>query len=853
MRLFCRSILPALLSIPAIAAVAGATDLDRSGDPPPALYSGAWEYRYGDSPRDAHGDLAWAAPSPPPEGFQPAPLFISPPGRADRSTLWVRTRLEGAAFRDPTLYLLTVDQIFEAYLDGERVYAFGQIDGSGPNARRFLGYRPHYIPLGQHYQGKTLALRIYSEHINIGIIGQPRIGSRAALVALTVREDLGELGIGLLLAAAGAAVLVLFALRRERAYFFYGGFALFVGLYVIAQTQTRALLIDAPLGWLHAELLFLYLIPAFLLPYLEVILGRGPLGLMGRLSQAFGAYVLLAVALVAAGLVPVLSTLLPFQILLMLGVIYTLTTAVIGAVRGSSEARIFTAGFSVTALLAMYDILAAMGLLERTTLTLTHYGNGVFVLTLGFIVARRFARVTARAMHIEVEASLRERRIGEQRALLDAAARISEGDLDTPIVVPEGSELRHLARALDATRVDLLAKIRLLEAGNAEIQSLNEELRRQIEQRSRRLLEMLLRDERLKAGEATRPLGPGDLVGEHYQVVKKLGEGATGVVYEVERLTDGRRLAAKVLTSKADKTSLVRFGREAQILARLSHPNLIGIVDVDVTEEGALYIVMELVAGATLHRLGWRFGDLAWARSILRQIAEALAVVHERGIVHRDLKPANVLVAHGPKDAAPLIKLADFGISILIEGDAPPLLPRRSDAPPLALDVASEIAWADAETITLPKVRVAPAPQGQEARGPMSGRISSIPPRPFAGAGTVTETGIIVGTPVYMAPELAQGSKQARPAADIFSFGVIAYELITKEMPFDVPPLLAGMRGEPLKTPEGLRDREGIDPRLADLVLRCLSEDPSARPTALEVAARLGDLGAPPRPTEPPA
>ncbi|HLM71144.1 MAG TPA: protein kinase, partial [Polyangiaceae bacterium] len=237
----------------------------------------------------------------------------------------------------------------------------------------------------------------------------------------------------------------------------------------------------------------------------------------------------------------------------------------------------------------------------------------------------------------------------------------------------------------------------------------------------------------------------------------------------------------------------------------------------------------------------------------LRQIAEALAVVHERGIVHRDLKPANVLVAHGLKGAAPLIKLADFGISILIEGDALPFLPRRGGAPLVSVDAAGEIAWADAETITLPKVRIAPAPQGPEGRASVSGRISSIPPRALAGGGEITETGIIVGTPVYMAPELAQGSKQARPAADIFSFGVIAYELITKEMPFDVPPLLAGMRGEPLKTPEGLRDREGIDPRLADLVLRCLSEDPSARPTALEVAARLGDLGAPPRSTEPPA
>ena len=238
-----------------------------------------------------------------------------------------------------------------------------------------------------------------------------------------------------------------------------------------------------------------------------------------------------------------------------------------------------------------------------------------------------------------------------QGSLLAAAARMAQGDLDAQIAVPERHELAPLARALDGMRLDLRAKLALLrdvqdelrrkvealEARNRDVQSLNEELRWQIEQRSRRLIEALL--PRRGATTGTRPLHAGELLGERYRILRLLGAGGMGSVYEVERTTDGRRLAAKVLRATpqdVSATALSRFAREAQIMARLDHPGLIGVADVDVTGTGVLFLVMELHEGRALSQLRPRFGDVTWGRAVLRQIASALAALHGQGIVHRD-------------------------------------------------------------------------------------------------------------------------------------------------------------------------------------------------------------------------
>ena len=217
-------------------------------------------------------------------------------------------------------------------------------------------------------------------------------------------------------------------------------------------------------------------------------------------------------------------------------------------------------------------------------------------------------------------------------------------------------------------------------------------------------------------------LTPGTRLGV-YEVTALIGEGGMGQVYRARDTKLNRDVALKVLPDSFanDPNRLARFRREAQTLALLNHPNIAHIHGLE--ESGPVSaIVLELVEGEDLsQRIARGAIPIEEALRIAKQIAEALETAHERGIVHRDLKPANVkLRADG------VVKVLDFGI-------------------------AKALAPAAANAVTL-----------------TAGR---------------TEAGVIIGTPAYMSPEQARGEPADRQA-DIWSFGVVLYELLTGTSPF---------------------------------------------------------------------
>ncbi|GAC1357432.1 MAG: hypothetical protein NVSMB47_10580 [Polyangiales bacterium] len=340
-------------------------------------------------------------------------------------------------------------------------------------------------------------------------------------------------------------------------------------------------------------------------------------------------------------------------------------------------------------------------------------------------------------------------------------------------------------RAQRDLNVELGHRLVLVEERNRDVAVLNEELRRQIGDRAGALADAL---SRLGAVRETRArIRANDAIAGRYRVVSALGAGGMGAVYAVERIADGKPFALKVLFGATHGPALARFAREAQVSARFDHPNLVGVVDVDVDPSGILFVVMELVKGETLAATGARFGDVGWAREILGRIAAGLRVLHEHGIVHRDLKPANVLLARGA-DGGSIVKIADFGISRLTTQPA--------DGHPDEVSV-------DDPTFQDP---------------------------------ALTRTGILMGTPAYMAPELARGAKDAQPSSDVWSFGVIAYELTTAHHPFPEPPIYAAARGADVSFPALPTT---LPTWLAALIARCLSKDAAARPTAEELEAAL--------------
>jgi serine/threonine-protein kinase len=206
-----------------------------------------------------------------------------------------------------------------------------------------------------------------------------------------------------------------------------------------------------------------------------------------------------------------------------------------------------------------------------------------------------------------------------------------------------------------------------------------------------------------------------------------------------------------------------------------------------------------------------RFGDRTWAVLVLAQAARGLGALHDAGVVHRDLKPANVLTsgAHGP---ALVVKIADFGLSRVHEplGDGP---------------------------VTTPP----PAEPTLVASG-------SVPPvRPMASPRVLTQTGTFLGTPHYMAPEQSGGSRHVGPSADVFAFGVMAYEMLCGRPPFKAPPVYDRLAGRSIDVPPsiGLACPD-LSADLTLLVDRALAEDPTKRPSMHEFCLTLSAVAVPP-------
>jgi HAMP domain-containing protein len=396
---------------------------------------------------------------------------------------------------------------------------------------------------------------------------------------------------------------------------------------------------------------------------------------------------------------------------------------------------------------------------------------------LGFVAVGALATVVT----LVVFPRMVRRSVLEPLDRLATAARSIEGGKPARVDVVHHDEIgetsgafNQMVDALASNRRSLEEQLVALEKSHTEIASLNAELRRQVAARSRQL------QDAIRELEGPRSLvRAGELVGGRYRVVRELGGGGMGIVFEVDDEIEHRRLALKVIASSTSKDDMVRFAREAEIAASVHHENVVPVVDVGV-HQGAPYLVMELVSGGSLEGLRNRFGDPAWGLPIVGQIAAALSVLHARGVVHRDLKPANVLLEE--RAGRVIARVTDFGIA-------------RHDVDAFAATQAH-------------------------------------------GAASVTATGVVIGTLPYMAPEVGRGVREASAKVDVFALGIIAFELLTARYPFAAPPVLDAMAGrEPGPLP-ALPD--AIAPTVRATLGACLAATPDARPTATEIVRVFG-------------
>ena len=261
---------------------------------------------------------------------------------------------------------------------------------------------------------------------------------------------------------------------------------------------------------------------------------------------------------------------------------------------------------------------------------------------------------------------------------------------------------------------------------------------------------------------------PGEVIADRYRLIREIGRGGMGVVWEARSLALGVDVALKLIGKRgAESEAASRMAREAHAAARLAHPSLVRVFDFGWSSRGNPFLVMELVNGETLANVIAREGRIEPIRAVqmLLPVADGLRCAHEKGIVHRDIKPANVLVA---ADAFGRLqpKLLDFGIA----------------------------------------------------------RLKQLPVEH-----RLTQAGVVMGSPAYMSPEQARGDEDVDERSDIWSLCVVLYEMISGDEPFRHTNYNALMQAILHQEPRSTVALGAGDAQLWQIIARGLAKDHAAR------------------------
>ncbi|MGQ7249591.1 diguanylate cyclase [Halomonas sp. V046] len=400
-----------------------------------------WEYRWGDSPFGTDGAPRWAAGSDDP-GWQEAPGPLNPPGRGSHDNLWLRIALPDGEWREPVLFISSINLIAEAYLGGKVVYRHGQFDGDGKG--RFAGWTWHSIALSEGIPGKLLYLRLFSDYKDIGLWGEVSIMEQADVLPRILKSTRGDLIVSAfcLLLAALAALMV--PLQRESLHFgSISLFALSAGTMVLAESDASQLLLARPLLWDYLAALGYFSLPIAMALMLEHWFPTKGTRILRAIWLGHLGYAIAAVGLSLAGVVSLADTFPVFDALLLTSLILLTGILVLHHRTLTTNQRLVVSSYAVFAIFLVVDMLVAHGFVDWYMVPV-HLGALAFTLAMVIISLRHYVSSQRELTHLN---AFLEREIAERTHELAVLAE-QEGQRATQLAL-ENRKTHELGNLID--------------------------------------------------------------------------------------------------------------------------------------------------------------------------------------------------------------------------------------------------------------------------------------------------------------------------------------------------------------------------------------------------------------------
>jgi len=428
----------------------------------PVMLADGWFYRWGDSPInktaipkwvEGNGsDSLWTALNP--------ENFLQPSGT--ENIVWYRTKLPDVEWVNPAIFIPPLILACEVYLGRDLIYQTGDILPVAGN--KFSGVKSHIIPLDKEYRNKTLTLRIFSDKSEIGIDASPHpimMGNEGDLYTRLIRSNIDSVIIGFVFIFIGVFSLFVFVKRfKQRNYLLsnFGFFSLCAGLFYVSFDHTGRLFIEPAFLRYYIGFFSYLLFPVGLYAFLEKLLGRNII--IRRIWQLHLTYAIIALILDALNVLLIPQQRFYYSLFFVGTILITLFITIREAFAGNKELKIFISAFAVYAVTGLHDILIGINVLPKWY-WLSQWGALIFILTLAYIVERRFAEAHNQLEHYSRELEIKSKKLDKYSQVLEQKVAERTQDLNL-----KNQELEMTLNQLQKMQHQLIMHEKMASLGN---------------------------------------------------------------------------------------------------------------------------------------------------------------------------------------------------------------------------------------------------------------------------------------------------------------------------------------------------------------------------------------------------